>query len=278
MVFKRKFSSIRSWGSRFFKQLPTRSHSWADRLVGFFIVLAVLDLVVVWWQPVWLPLAALVWFILLLLLIWLFWFELDYLLTWLVSSLVLFLFWSASFNIWLFFNYTWQRLIFLLVFVVLTWWYLSEWQRHAQKFFSAARAAGPIPTLVVTAATVFMLGASAQSFLVYLDAPFWKLLAVFFTPLPFLFWALVHVNEYPAAKQLPYLLAGLFLQLQAFILIMWLPFNAYTAGFCLAVVYVMLALSLRQEVQGFINKRQYLQEIIILVVGLSLVLLTTAWF
>ncbi len=278
MVFKKNFSSISSWGSRFFKQLPTRSHSWADRLVGFFIFLGVIDLLIVWWQPIWLPLAALVWFILLLLLIWLFWFELDYLATWLSSSLVLWLFWSASFNIWLFFNYTWQRLFFLIIFIVLSWWYLSEWQRHAQKFFAAARSAGPIPALVITSVTVFMLGASAQSFVVYLDAPFWTLAAIFFTPLPFLFLALMYINGYPLFKHLPYLLASLFLLFQSFVLIMWLPFNSYTAGFVLTAFYMALALSLRQEVQGFINRRQYLQEIIILAVGLLLVLLTAAWF
>ncbi|MBU1038710.1 hypothetical protein KKC17_00505 [Patescibacteria group bacterium] len=278
MVFNNRFFQITSWSNLLFRQLPTRSHSWANKLVSFFIILAVLDLLVTWWQPIFLPLTAVVWSILLLLLVWFFWFKIDYLTAWLAGSLFLFLFWSGSFNLWLFFNYTWQRIIFLFIFMALSWWYLSEWQRHAQKFFALARAAGPMPTMVVGAVTVFILGASANNFLVYLDVSFWKLLAVFFSPLPFLFWGLMQVNNWSLAKHWPYGLAALFIQLQAFVLVMWLPLDSYVSGFCLAVIYIILALSLNQEAQGFINKRQYIQEIIILLIVLFLVLLTAAWF
>jgi len=265
------------WGG-FKHHLPTRSHHLADRLVAFFTALAVADMLIDWWQPVLLPLTAIGLVVLLLLLIWLFSFKVDYLGNWLVGSLTLFLFWLSSFGLWLFWDSTWSRLIFLAIFVILSWWYLSEWQRHAQKFFTLAKAAGSTPTMVVGAFTIFCLTATAQSFLVYLATSFWDLLFWFFLPTILLFVGLMHVNNWSLLKQWPYALAWLVLGLQFFILLTWLPFNAYSAGFCLAMLYVVLGLSLRQEALGFINRRHYFQELAAVLVAVAVVLSTAVWF
>jgi len=66
--------------------------------------------------------------------------------------------------------------------------------------------------------------------------------------------------------------------LQMFVLVTWWPTSFYVVGFTLAALFALLALVLRQEAQGFVNRRFFSRELSLALAALFLVLLSARWF
>lgn len=271
-------------------------HNWHKKLLGVFgrqaltrsrqvvtlatVLLMFLVLVVfvgVWWQPYIITWAFLALLIILLGICWWYWSGLKNLANWLSASVTLAIFWFSSFGLWLFFESTWQRLLYLIFFLVISWWYLLEWQQQAQKFFSLARGAGLGPTLILGFLSILSLNTSAVSLLVFLHLPVWQLFVYFYFPSVIMLGAFLYVSGWNSPARWPYFLSGAVIMFEGFALTLWWPVAALISGLTLAGLFTVLALAFVQESQGFFNRRSYIKEIIIITLAIIFVLLTARW-
>jgi hypothetical protein len=198
--------------------------------------------------------------------------------SWLSGSIVLLCYWVSTFLLWLFLEDFWYRVVILALTVFFTWWYLREWHRLRLTLFLGEAGAGSTPTLVLGFISYFALGSSAESFLVFLNTPLWQLILAFYLPMAALIICLVYNSGWSLVKDWSYWFSGLIIILQIFILVLWWPTSFYVVGFTMAAVFAALALVLRQEAQGFINRRFYSRELSLVLAALLLVLLTARWF
>jgi hypothetical protein len=187
------------------------------------------------------------------------------------------LFWSSGFVYWLFLENPRYRVLWLLLLALFSWWYLTEWQRLRQKLFVGEPLVPSAPNLSLGFLTALALGASAEGFLVYLDTPLPWLWATFFVPLVLSFLALSQLSGWSPLSRPVYPLTAAVILAQIFAVVTWWPTSFYVAGFTLGVVYLVVAAVVRQEAQGFVNRRSLSRELGVLLGCLGLVLLLARW-
>jgi hypothetical protein len=241
-------------------------------------ILAIAPLAVVWYNPFSIFYAAAF-----LVLVWLVacyrqWAGWQHMGSFLAGALTLLIFWGSVFVVWLFLENDVYRVLLLAVLAMTSWWYLGEWQRVRVALFAGEAGAGAAPTLAVGFLASFCLTASAESFLVYLSTHVWVLLFTFFLPILVLLLTFVYTSGWSLVRHAPYWLTGSLVLVQVFLLGLWWPTSSYVIGFTMAVAFAAVALSLRQEAQGFINRRSFLRELAVLVVAWMVVLVGARWF
>jgi len=232
----------------------------------------------VWWQPFLLTYAALVLAVTAAITAWRTWERGVALLAWLASLFMLALYWGSSFLLWLFLETTSVRLLLLSICAIVGWWYLVDWHRYRRLGDEAERGSGQLSTVAAGFMSALALGSAAQGLIVFLDTALWTLLWGCYLPLVLSFISLVYINGWSVRRAWAYYLTAAAVLLQVFILVTWWPTTIFTVGFVLAVTYAMLGLSLRQEAQGFINRRSFGKELLLLAVALVIVLLTASWY
>ena len=231
-----------------------------------------------WYNPFLLRYAILIEAVIFIVVLWLQWSGWGRLLSWLAASLVLLCYWASTFFLWLFLENFWYRLVILGLTAFFTWWYLREWQRLRLTLFLGEAGAGSTPTLVLGFISCFAFGSSAQSFLVFLSTPLWQLILAFYLPIAALIICFVYASGWSLIKHWPYWFSGLIIMLQMFVLVTWWPTSFYVVGFTLVALFALLALVLRQEAQGFVNRRFFSRELSLALAALFLVLLSARWF
>lgn len=261
----------------FGRQALTRSRQVVTMAAAVLMLLVFIIFVSVWWQPYIMFWAILALAVVLLGTCWWYWSGLKNTANWLSASLTLGIFWFSSFGLWLFFETFWQRLFYIIFFLVISWWYLLEWQQQAQKFFTLARGAGLGPTLILGFLSILSLNTSAISLLVFLHLPIWQLFIYFYFPSVIVLGSFLYVSGWSSPARWPYFLAGSVIMFEAFSLTLWWPVSAMVSGLTLAGLFTILALAFVQESQGFFNRRSYIKEIIIITLAIIFVLLTARW-
>ncbi len=241
-------------------------------------IFSMCPLILTWYNPFLLRYAIISLIVLWVLVMWQQWSGWDKFVSWLVAGIVLLIYWSSILLMWLFLENYWYRVAMILLNSFFSWWYLREWQRLRLKFFLGEAGAGSTPTLVVSFISCFALGSSAESFLVYLNTPLWQLLLVFYLPMAALLICFVYASGLSPVKKWVYWFSSLLILLQIFILSTWWPTSFYVVGFILASAFVLAALVMRQEAQGFINRRSFIREISLVMAVLLLVLISARWY
>ncbi len=261
----------------FGRQALTRSRQVVTLAAALLMFLVFMVFVGVWWQPYIITWANLALLVILLGTCWWYWSGLKNIANWLSASLTLGIFWFSSFGLWLFFETSWQRLFYIIFFLIVSWWYLLEWQQQAQKFFTLARGAGLGPTLILGFLSILSLNITAVSLLVFLHLPIWQLFIYFYLPSLIMLATFLYVSGWNSPARFPYFLAGAVIMFEGFALTLWWPVAAIVSGLTMAGLFAILALAFVQESQGFFNRRSYIKEILIITLAIIFVLLTARW-
>jgi len=233
---------------------------------------------IIWWQPFLLSYTILVLGVMVALSAWRTWERGGALLPWLASLFMLALYWGSSFLFWLFLETTPVRLLLLSVCAIVGWWYLVDWRRYRRLGNETERGSDQLSTVAVGFISALALGSAAQGLIVFLDTTLLTLLWGCYLPLVLSFVALVYINGWSVRRAWAYYLTAAAVLLQVFILVTWWPTSIFAVGFVLAVTYAALGLTLRQEAQGFINRRSFSKELLLLAAALVLVLTTAPWY
>lgn len=263
-----------SWSKLLSARLGGARWLWRWLLALFSIV----PLVITWYNPFLLRYAVIGTIFLWLLVMWQQWSGWDKFVSWLVAGLVLLIYWASILLMWLFLENYWYRVAMIVLNAFFSWWYLREWQRLRLKFFLGEAGAGSTPTLVLSFISCFALGSSAESLLVYLNTPLWQLLLAFYVPMAALLICFVYSSGWSPLRKWAYWFSSLIILLQVFILATWWPTSFYVVGFTLAVTFVLAALIMRQESQGFISRRSFVRELSLVMAVLLLVLISARWY
>lgn len=237
-----------------------------------------LPLGLTWYNPFWLRYAVGLFVLLFVITAWQQWAGWSRLGSWLTAAVVLAIFWGSMSLIWLFLESSWSRVLLLAVTVFFTWWYLREWHRLRLTLFLGEAGAGATPTLVVGFLSTFALSAAAESFLVFLNLPWWLLELCFYLPVVVLVICFAYASGWSLARRWHYWFTGILVLLQVFVLATWWPTSFYVVGFTMAAAFALVALVLRQEAQGFISRRSFSRELSLVLVAFVLVLFTARWF
>ncbi|MBI5466482.1 MAG: hypothetical protein HY974_04290 [Candidatus Kerfeldbacteria bacterium] len=253
-----------------------RPRAWLEPAV--LTALALVPFGAVWWQPFLLSYAILILGLAVSLTAWWTWERGASFLGWLAWLFMLTLYWSSSFLFWLFLETTLVRIFLLVAVVAVAWWYLVDWRQHRYALSVSQRGGGQLSSVAVGFISALALGSAAQGLIVFLDAPLWLLLLGCYLPLVLSFISLVYINGWSVRQAWIYYLTSAAVLLQVFIVSTWWPTSLYAVGFVMATVYAALGLALRQEAQGFINRRSFSRELLILAVALSVVLATAPWY
>lgn len=240
--------------------------------------LTILPLAATWYNPFYLRYAIIGTIVLWLLVMWQQWAGWDRFVSWLVAGSVFLIYWSSILLMWLFLENYWYRIAMILLNAFFSLWYLREWQRLRLKVFLGEAGAGSTPTLVLSFMSCFALGSSAESLLVYLNTPLWQLLLAFYLPMAVLLICFIYTSGWSPIKKWPYWFTGLIIMLQIFILSTWWPTSFYVIGFSQATIFVLVALIMRQESHGFINRRSFIRELSLVMAVLLLVLISARWY
>lgn len=241
-------------------------------------VAIILPLSLVWYNPFLLKYCISGVIALLIIVLWQQWSGWGRLVSWLTAGFVLACYWGSTFLMWLFLENSLYRLVLLALTAFFTGWYLREWQRLRLTLFLGEAGAGATPTLVLGFLSCFALGSAAESFLVFLNTPIWLLLLAFYLPAGMLVICFVYASGWSLIKKWFYWFTGLAVMLQVFLLATWWPTSFYVVGFVVAATYVLIALVLRQEAQGFISRRSFSRELSLVIGALLLVILTARWY
>lgn len=265
----RKFSLV--W------RAPRRGEWFSRWLVASLSVAVLLPPIMLWFEPLLLPYAAGLLAFAVGIGIWWQWLGREHLAAWISGALTVSMFWASSFVFWLFLENPLYRVVWLLLLGLFSWWYLTEWRRSRQKLFIGEPLVPSAPTLALGFLTAFTLGVSAESFLVYLNVSLGWLWLLFYTPLVVSFVTLTQLSGWSLVKHAAYPLTAAVLLAQVFAVVTWWPTSFYVAGFTLALSYLVVALVVRQEAQGFINRRSFSRELGLLLGCLAVVLLLARW-
>lgn len=186
--------------------------------------------------------------------------------------------WSGWVFLWLFLENLWFRLAALAILAVGSYWYFDSWSKRQQVISLGGEPLFSTPALVMGFLASFGFGVGAESMLVFLNTPLPKLLLVAYLPILGCFAALMVLSGWSLWHHLRALLATAFVLLQVFALVTWWPTSAYVAGFVISVTFLAMAAVLRQEAQGFVNRRGFSRELAVLAVLVIAVLATSRWF
>lgn len=252
-----------------------------SRLTGSFIV-AVIFLVeagfmLVWWKPSLIFYGAGEVFLITVLVVWWQWAGSKYMAAWASTSIILVLFWFSMFILWLFIETIPYRILIMLTVAYFSWWYINEWKYARQRLLFDSQHVSSVANMVLGFITVFSLVAAAEGLLVFADIPLWPLLTIFYLAMVISVLALIKANGWSLVERWRYLATAAVILFEALLVVMWWPTSFYVIGFTVAIVYLIIALSLRQEAQGFLNRRVYSIELISLGLVLGLALLTARW-
>ncbi len=273
-------STGEQWWQRVWRLLwraPRRGQWFSRWFIKALAGLVLVPSLALWYEPFLLPYAAgvLVW--LMGIAVWWQWLGTRHFGAWLAGATTLTLFWASSFVFWLFLENPSYRVLWLVLLALCSWWYLTEWHRLRQRLFVGEPLVASAPNLTLGFLIAFTLGVSAESFLVYLDASVFSLFLVFYLPLVASFIALAKLSGWSPLQAPVYPITAAVLLAQVFALVTWWPTSFYVAGFTLAVTYLVVALVVRQESQGFLNRRSFWRELGVLLGSLALVLLSARW-
>ncbi len=256
---------------------PRRGEWFSRWLIRALALAVLLPLVATWYEPLLLPYAIGVLFFTIGLAVWWQWLGLEHVGAWLAGAATLALFWSSSFAFWLFLENPRYRVVWLLVLAVFSWWYLTEWQRLRQKLFIGEPLVASSPNLALGFLTTLSLGVSAEGFLVYLNTPLPWLWLLCYGPLVVSFLGLCQLSGWSPFSRPLYPLTAAVVLAEVFAVVTWWPTSLYVTGFTLGATYLVVAVVVRQEAQGFVNRRSLGRELGVLLGSLVLVLLLARW-
>lgn len=259
------------------RHAPRRGEWFSNFFMRAVSVVVLIPFIIMWWQPFTLPFAVAILVLLMGVTVWWQWLGREHFFLWLAAGTTLILYWGSSFLFWIFLESVLYRLLWLIILLLFSWWYLSEWHKMRHKLFVGEQLLVIGPTLALNFLIVFCLGVSAESLLVFLDYPLWLLLLAFYLPIVISFIALAKINNWSPLVQWRYWLTAAILLSQIFILLMWWPTSFYVIGFVLATSYLAIVLVLRQESQGFLNIRSFGRELAIIILTLIVVLIFARW-
>ncbi|GEM_PF-1830913 len=260
---------------RRFRRGSASSTRWWPVLVA---LAAALPYLTTWLDPQRIWLALIFMAALAVLVAWLQWVGREHIGSWLASYGVLVISWGGWFFLWLFIEQSWHRLLVVVAVAGLSWWYLDEWRRRQQLIGLGADTLQGTPALVLGFVATFGLGVGAESLLVFLNTPLWKLAATTYLPMALCFAATMVLSGWSLVRHAQSLLLAVVVLGQVFVLATWWPTSAYVVGFTMAVTYLALALTLRQEAQGFISRRSFARELSALSLLTALVLGSARWY
>lgn len=260
---------------RRFRRGSASTTRWWPAIVA---VVAVAPYLAIWRNPQRIGLALIFMATLALAVAWLQWVGRERIGSWLASFGVLVISWGGWLFLWLFIEQSWYRVLCVVAIAWLSWWYLDEWRRRQQLIGLGADTLQGTPALVLGFIATFGLGVGAESLIVFLNTPLWKLAVAIYLPIVLCFAATMVLSGWSLIKQAQALLLAVVVLGQVFVLVTWWPTSVYVAGFVLSATYLALVLVLRQEVQGFISRRSFIRELAVLGGLTALVLASARWY
>jgi hypothetical protein len=267
--FRRKLSLI--W------RAPRRGEWFSRWLIRALSLGILLPSIAAWFEPLLIPYALSVLIFAVGITLWWQWLGREHLMTWLAGAVTLSLFWCSSFSLWIFLENPRYRVLWLVLLALFSWWYLTEWQRLRQKLFIGEPLAASSPNLALGFLTALAFGVSAEGFLVYLNTPLLWLWLLCYVPLVLSFLGLCQLSGWSPWRKLAYPFTAAVVLAEVFAITTWWPSSLYVTGFTLGVTYLVLAVLVRQEAQGFVNRRSLVRELGALLGCLVFALLLARW-
>lgn len=256
-----------------------RHGQWFSKLLVRAVSAGVLiPLLMVWWNPQLLPYAAAVFVLVSGVIVWWQWSGISHLVPWVGAGLTFLLYWASQFVWWLFLEQTGYRLLFLILVAVCSAWYMDEWHRVRQKLLIDEPVVSSAPTMVLGFLTALAIGTVSQSLVVYLDVSLWWLLLTMYVPLALSFIAMSQACGWRPFRNWRHMLTSSVVLLEVFVLVTWWPTSVQVVGFTLAGVYLLIALVIQQEAQGFLNRRALAREVGVVAAAVAFVLMTARWY
>jgi len=252
----------------------TKPERW---LLSAIAVLSVVPFIATWINP------FLIWYavsflgLLMVIAAWRLWLGTGTLVRFIAAVLLLGFFWFSGLTFWLFLENPLYRLVFVFLMTSVSWWYLKWWLQWRLTLLLGSGAVSVTPSLIVGFLTSFFIVTAAESFLIFLGVSGFVLWFIFFAAWLLTIVSLGILQGWSPVWQWRYYVTLLVVAAQVFLLATWLPTSFYVIGFLCAVVLVVLLLGLRQENQGFINRRLLARDLIVITAALLLSLLTARW-
>ncbi len=192
--------------------------------------------------------------------------------------IALVIFWFSSWPMFLLLSHDLYRVIFLILQLVITWWYLSSWLTNQSHILGLIKGAGLIPTSAVCWLVFFFLGATATAWLVLLGTKLWLIIIFYLLALLFLIGALWWTAGWNFWQHWPYALVLGLVQLEIFIVTLWLPTSFYLIGWLQASSFLLLFLLIWHEASLAISRRQLIRYLILLFMATVVLIWSARWF
>jgi len=252
----------------------TKPERW---LLSAIAILSVVPFIATWLNP------FLIWYavgflgLLVTISAWRLWLGIGTLTRFVAAVLLLIFYWFSALTFWLFLENPFYRLVFIGLLGAVSWWYLKWWLEWRLSLLLSSGAVSVTPSLVVGFLTSFFIVMAAESFLIFLGISGFVLWMVFFAAWLLTIISLGILQGWSLVWYWRYYVTMSVVAAQVFLLATWLPTSFYVIGFFAAVSLAILLLSLRQENQGFINRRLFTRDLLVITAALLLALLTARW-
>ncbi len=187
-------------------------------------------------------------------------------------------FWFSSWPVFLLLTNDIYRVLFLVLQIIITWWYLSSWLANQSHIFGAVSGAGLIPTSIICWLVFFFLGVTAVAWLVLLGTKLWLIILFYFLALIFLVGSLWWTAAWTFREHWPYAIVLTLVQLEIFITTLWLPASFYLIGWLQATAFLLLFLFIWYESGLVISRRQLIRYLIALIIMTALLIWSARWF
>ncbi len=192
--------------------------------------------------------------------------------------LTIFIYWICGLIFYLFIDGDWYRFAFAFLIAIISAWYMYGWLISSSQLLEVNKGAGLVATLILTWFNIFFAAVAANGLLIYLNYSYWLLFSIYGLIIALLSLALGWVVGWRVKAHWPYLAVSLILQLQAFIVLNWLPINFYAIGWFLALLFFVVFMFSRFDTGLTISRRTLGYYLLSLVISSGILLITIRWF
>lgn len=192
--------------------------------------------------------------------------------------LTLFLFWLSCLIFFLFIEGDYYTFIFSFFIALITAWYLYGWLIGNSQLVEINRGAGLVATIILVNFSIFFFSISVNSLLVYLNYSYWLLFGLYSLIILLLSLAVGWSAGWRLKEYWPYLFTLLIIQLQAFVVLNWLPVSSYIIAWFLSLLFFIVFLLSRFDTGLTISRRTLLYYLLSLGASSLFILLTIRWF